>query len=260
MFAFGGAPDLSQQVTEKVGLVSKVVWPALATLVPAGVTAAFKWSQDHSRGKLRVQLTERVSALAKAIAELPPEAPAGLIAAATPHMALTAEMNEVLRELTALQTRAAQRRFTPGFSAASAISKVRAALLLYKPKGALAWMLHLAFFSYLIVLAFVLVAVTSSGSVSPTDNNAAPAIAANAKAGTGQTSGGQSAATTTPGSSDTFTNVVAFIFIFGIAGVPPMIIRFYAAKIHRKQLESLAGAAGKAAPARDVAGVAPVAM
>jgi hypothetical protein len=254
MFAFGGSPDLSQQVTEKVGLVSKVVWPALATLVPAGVTAAFKWSQDHSRGKLRVQLTERVSTLAKAIAELPPEpeAPASLIATTTPHVALTTEMNEVLRELTALQTRAAQRRFAPGFSAASAISKLRAALLLYKPKGALAWMLHLSFFTYLVVLGICLLLITSGSSVSPTNDTAASAVAGNVKAGAGQAN-----ATPEPGSSDTFTNVVAFIFVFGIAGIPPMVIRYYASKIHRRQMECLAGtvAAPKGVPGKDAAGV-----
>jgi hypothetical protein len=252
MFAFGAAPDLSQQVTEKVGLVSKVVWPALATLVPAGITAAFKWTQDHSRGKLRMQLTERVSTLAKAIAELPPEAPAGLIAAATPHVALTAEMNEVLRELTALQTRAAQRRFTPGFSAASAISKVRAALLLYKPKGALAWMLHLSFFTYLVVLGIVLLAITSGSSVSPTDSNPTPAVAGNVKAGAAPV------VAQAPSTSDTFTNVVAFIFVFGIAGIPPMVIRYYASKIHRRQMECGAVAAGKAVP--DAAGVVSAAV
>ena len=253
-------PDLSQQVTEKVGLVSKVVWPALATLVPAGVTAAFKWTQDHSRGKLRVQLTERVSTLAKAIAELPAEAETltGSLAAHTsPRTVLTAEMDEILRELTALQTRSAAHRFTPGFTAATAVTKVRSALLLYKPKGTVAWMLHLAFFSYLAVLAFVLVAITSGGSVSPTDDNPAPAVTANAKPGAAQAgaaernkSGSQGNATApsvassaAPGSSDTFTNVVAFIFVFGIGGIPPIIIRYYAAKIHRKQNPSLLDAA-----------------
>lgn len=158
---YGGAADVNKQVNDGVSLVSRVVWPALATLVPVGVTALFKWAQEHSGTRMRVQLTERVSVLAKAIADLPPDplaatalsaepgefALAILAKTTTPKTALSAELDAVLRELTALQARAASRRFTPGFSAATAVSKVRFALLLYKPETAVAWMLHITFFA-----------------------------------------------------------------------------------------------------------------
>src|SRR5580698_7750819 len=66
--------DVSKHVNENVSHLSKVIWQVLATVVTIGVPTVFKWVQDHSRTQRRMALTERVSALAKSISELPAEA------------------------------------------------------------------------------------------------------------------------------------------------------------------------------------------
>lgn len=198
-------------ISAKVTLLSKVVWPALATLVPAVATAAFKWVQDHTTKQHSTQLTERISALAKQIAELPvlPQSSSG--SSVTPQSALTCEMESAIRELTAIQARVATRH-RMGLTTTTA--KIRAAFLLYRPKGLAAWTLHLTFYVYSFALVFALVAVMT--------DQTSPFISS---------------------VSDAF----AFIFLFAVFGTPPLILRYYAAKIHAKQCvqvqaESLAAA------------------
>jgi hypothetical protein len=196
--------DVQQQISAKVTLLSRVVWPALATLVPAAATAAFKWAQDHSHKRRSAELTERISTLAKSIAELPEVSLTGATSAVTPQSVLIVELESAVRDLIALQTKA-NRRFT-GVSTTAA--KVRSALLLFRPKGLTAWTLHVTFFVYLFVLVFALLSIMTDQS--------APFI---------------STATT----SDFVTDLFAFIFLFGVFGIPPLVIRHYAVKIHRKQ-------------------------
>jgi hypothetical protein len=204
--------DVQQQLSAKVTLLSKVVWPALATLVPAVITAAVRWTQDHSRKRRSAELTERISALAKSISELPELPLTSSTLAVTPRSALTAELDSAVLELTTFQTRAS-RRFT-GVSTTTA--KVRAALLLYRPKGLAAWALHTAFYVYSIFIIFCLVAVMADES--------SPLIS-------------------TKTASDFFTSLLAFLFIFGVLGIPPLIIRHYAAKIHRRQCAAVVSVA-----------------
>jgi hypothetical protein len=126
-------------------------------------------------------------------------------------MALNAEMGSVLRELTTLQAKAPHR-----LGLAGAATSVRAMLLLYKPKGFLAWMLHLAFFAYLAVLAFCFIAVM----VDPTSS---PFVGSK---NTGEFLGA----------------LMAYTFMLCLAGVPLMILRYFAAKIHRRQCAQAAQA------------------
>ena len=143
-------------ISAKVNLLAKVVWPTLATLVPAAIVGAVKWVQDHTSKRRSAELTERISTLAKRISELPVLSLSSATPAATPQSALTAELESALRELTSLQKTRAIRRFT-GLTTTTA--KVRAALLLYRPVGIAAWTLHLAFYVYLFCLVFALMAV-----------------------------------------------------------------------------------------------------
>jgi hypothetical protein len=195
--------DVQQQLSTKVNLLSKVVWPALATLVPAALTALAKIFQDHSRKRLSEQLTDRISRLAKSVSELPETS---VIAAngVTPRSALEAELNAAVNELTALQYRASH-RFT---GVSTTTTRVRAALLLYRPKGLAAFTLHTLFYLYSFGLIFCLVAVMADQS--------SPFIS-------------------TASAGAFFSDLLAFIAIFGVLGIPPLIIRYYAAKIHRRQ-------------------------
>src|SRR5215467_12101242 len=100
--------DVQQQLSTKVNLLSKVVWPALATLVPAAVTALAKIFQDHSRKRLSEQLTDRISRLAKSVSELP-ETSVAVASGVTPRSAVGAGLNAAVNELTALQYRTSHR-------------------------------------------------------------------------------------------------------------------------------------------------------
>jgi hypothetical protein len=191
-------------LTDLGGPFAKFVLPAIATLIPAGITAALKWTQEHSRNRRSVALTERIAVLAKSIHELP-ELPASITSAVTPQTALTVELESALHELTALQTRVRR-----GFGGVSTITtKLRAGMLLYRPKGLLATTLHTVFFGYLFVFFFVIYAGLAPDSTANVSDAKTP--------------------------TDFVTNLFAFLFIFGLAGIPPLILRHYAAKIHRRQ-------------------------
>jgi hypothetical protein len=199
--------EVQQRLFTKVNLVSRVVWPALATLVPAVATAAFKWSQEHTGKRRSVALTERICSLSKSIAELPEVSLSN--STTTPRAAMIAELESAVHELTAVQTKTHRRVAS---SVATTTAKIRSALLLYRPKGFAAWMLHLSFFAYLgIILLFFM------GIMAPSDTPAPR--------------------TKLP--SDSFTNAIMFLTAFGILGVPPLVIRYFAARIHRKQCAQL---------------------
>jgi hypothetical protein len=215
--------DVQQQLSTKVNLLSKVVWPALATLVPAAVTALAKITQDHSRKRLSEQLADRISKLARNISELP-QVSVATATGVTPLSVLEAELNAAVNELTALQFRASHR-----FAGVSTTTtRVRAALLLYRPKGLAAVTLHTLFYVYSFSLIFCLVAVMADQS--------SPFIS-------------------TASAGSFFSDLLAFIVVFGVLGIPPLIIRYYAVKIHRRQcVESQAATVGSG-PAPAVAQV-----
>ena len=81
---------------------AKYVLPVLALLIPGAVTAASKWILDHSHQRRSAELTERVSTLAKSIAELPVLPLPSVNPAVTPQSALTVELEAALHELTCL--------------------------------------------------------------------------------------------------------------------------------------------------------------
>jgi len=198
--------DVSRHVNENVSQLSKVIWQVLATLVTIGVPTVFKWMQDHSHSRRRVELTERVSTLAKSIAELPADDP-GIASSAhvTPRDALNTELDSVVRELTALQAKAPHR--LGGIAGAAA--SLRSMFLLYKPRGAAAWTLHIAFFSYAAVLLFCFIAVMTDSAASPFAR--------------------------TKTASDFFTDMVAYMFMVALFSIPAFVLRYFATKIHRKQ-------------------------
>jgi hypothetical protein len=214
--------NVSKHVNENVSQLSKVIWQVLATAVTIGVPTVFKWIQDHSRTRRRIELTERVTALAKSISELPPDpAETGLAAQATPRDALQTELNAVLRELTGLQAKAPHR--LGGIAGATA--SIRSMFLLYKPVGKAAWTLHIAFFSYATFMFFIFLAVMTDSAASPFNK--------------------------TKTASDFFTDLVAYMFIVALCSIPAFVLRYFAAKIHRRQCAQVM-------PARSVTGVAAV--
>ena len=197
--------DVSKHVNENVSQLSKVIWQVLATVVTIGVPTIFKWMQDHSHTRRRIELTERISTLSKSISELPGDAPGTGLAHVTPRDALNTELESVLRELTALQAKAPHR--LGGIAGATA--SLRSMFLLYKPKGGVAWMLHIAFFGYGAVLLFCFIAVMTDSAASPFAK--------------------------TKTLSDFFTDMVAYMFMVAIFSIPAFVLRYFATKIHRKQ-------------------------
>jgi hypothetical protein len=211
--------QISDQLNGKPTWLSKAILPALATLIPTAIIAASKWAQEHTHSRRSVQLTQRISELAKSISELPVLPFPSVNAAVTPQTALTTELESALRELTALQIR--QSRHPRSVSVmATVTTKLRAALLLYWPKGFAAWTLHLTFYLYSIFMFFVLVAVVSD-QTTPFFN--------------------------TTSFSTFIPDLFGFLFVFGLVGIPPVIIRYFAARIHRKQCAPMQPAVSPAA-------------
>jgi hypothetical protein len=197
--------DVQQQISAKVTLLSKVIWPALATLVPAAVTTGIKWAQDHSRNRRSAELIERITKLAKGISELPPPITFSGTSDVTPQSAFSVELESALRELTALQKRGAH-----SFAGITTITaKLRSGFLLYRPKGWAATLLHIAFFSYLFFFFFALIAGVTPDQTSNVTGAKSP--------------------------SDFVYELLGYLTVFGILGIPPMILRHFAAKIHRRQ-------------------------
>jgi hypothetical protein len=122
-------------------------------------------------------------------------------------------LDSALHELTVLQTRVRR-----GFSGMSTITaKLRAGMLLYRPKGWAATALHIAFFTYLFFFFFVIYAGLAPDSTATVSDAKTP--------------------------SDFVANLFGFLFVFGVAGIPPLIIRHFAAKIHRRQCLAAQGTA-----------------
>ena len=196
---------------EGVDFLSKVVWPALAALVPALGTALFKVFQDHSRARRSVQLTERISSLAKSLAELPELSPPANPSAVTPRAALTTELNLAVSELAAIQSRV-HHSFRDLSSTATA--RMRSALLLYRPNGFLAFTLHALFYIYSLSFAFGLLAFLI-GIADPTSGD--PNVLGNVD------------------HPSFVSDLLGFIMLVGIFSIPSLVLHHYAARIHRKQ-------------------------
>jgi hypothetical protein len=184
----------------RVILMSRVIWPALATLVPAGVTAAVSWTQSHSRDRRRTELTDRICVLAKSILELPDIAMPNPALAVTPKAALVAELESAVRELSHLQE-GWSRRFA---GATSLGSRLRAIFLLYKPKGAAAYALHAVFYLYSICM--VALFITMLGMLAEANS-----------------------------ASEFTSNLVGVIVVFMALGIPPLVLRYFASRIHHRQ-------------------------
>ena len=187
MFLPEHVPD-GTQITRDLGFYSKVLLPALAALVPAAVTTVFKLMEDHSRSRRRVVLTDRIAALAKQVAEMP-DVPVGAAVVHTPRSILSDELAYVSAELASLQGRGERHVVF------SATNWLRSALLLYRPQGVLAWLLHGFFYIYVITFCLVMPVVL----VKPHD-------------------------------PEFWFTIIGLL----VLGIPPVIVRYFAAKLHRK--------------------------
>jgi hypothetical protein len=89
--------------------------------------------------------------------------------------------------------------------------------LLYKPQGAKAWTLHIMFFSYAAFMFFCFMAVMTDPTASPFNKSKT--------------------------ASDFFTDMVAYMFLVALASIPAFVLRYFAAKIHRRQCIQMQGVA-----------------
>lgn len=175
----------------------KFLLTILATLVPAAVASIFKWAQDHDLQRRKADLIERISKLAKNIADIPELSSSDNDTSSRVRAALNLELESALRDLNFLQTHTA--RHVIGVS--SLTSKLRAALLWYRPSGFAAWTLHLAFYATLILLFVISLGLIAVKDIKDASESG-PAV---------------------------------YIVIYVILGIPPLILRYFAARIHRRQ-------------------------
>jgi hypothetical protein len=194
-------------------LLSHVVFPAAATLVPVGVTALFKIGQSRSRSRRSDLLTGRISDLARKVADIPDLIPPD--PECSPKDALRAELRLAVEELKALQSRGP---YTFRDIKSVLVGWVQDTLLLYKPHGFLSWVLQGSFYAYTIIfLFFVSVAVVPDSS------------AGDAK----------SIISTSSSAAD----VVGYVVLIGVLSIPLLVLHHYAAKRHNKIVGKVAGAA-----------------
>jgi hypothetical protein len=236
-------------------LTGKVTELAVLAIIGFGTTAVsalVKWAQDHTSSNRGAELTARISALSKTIAELPDVPLSAASTGLTPRSVLTAQLESAVHELTALQDEAKTGSRFKGFSFASAIARMRSAFLLYRPIGWAAKTLHLAFYLYLFGYIFCLTAVLESGGntagppqvTAPTHAvQASPASAANVV--------GQTKIPDVPPAVDTVADLFAFIVIFGLFAIPPVVLRHYAARMHNNECEKAKTAQQRAAAKRE---------
>jgi hypothetical protein len=183
----------------------KLVLPAVLTLIPAAFTAAYKALQDHSHTRRTVDLTERICKLTKDLSELPDLKATATEVPVTPRQALIGELNAAISEITALQCK-------PGHSiggvSTNAGARLGFALLLFRPRGFLAFTLHITFYLYsAVVICFLVSMITDKQT---------PLIS--------------------KGSTSEFVISLFFtVILTGIFSVPAVILRNYAVRIHRKQ-------------------------
>lgn len=181
------------QIAAKVDLLSKFVWPALAAIIPAAITAVVKWSQDQSRSRRRVALADRLIVLGKAVREFPKTDEAADLS--SPRSVLLAEIDALAQELAAVQLRIETRQSTTAATLAGT-SRFRAAFLLYRPHGLGAWALHLMFYASVVILLFALLGMAMNPS-----------------------------------------ELREGLIGFAVLGIPPLIVRYYASRLHQRHVE-----------------------
>ena len=173
----------------------------VAPLVPALLAVVFKLAEDHGREKRKQTLVDAIAKLAKNISDLPvlPDSDA----TARLRDAFHVELEHAYSELKTLQTKTPRR--TVGLSSITA--GLRSAFLLYRPRGIAAWLLHLAFYTYLFVFALITLGLVAMFS-DPTMRS--------------------------------YKGVE--IFIYTLTGIPPLLLWYFAMKIHRRQCAAVEAA------------------
>lgn len=196
--------SLPELIKKGIGQLDPRLPQALGALITLAGGTLWKWMQAHSHERRSAELTKRICSLSKSIHELPQLSLPSDALPVGPQAALAAELKSAIHELTALQTRPSR-----SIGLASLTAKMRSGLLLYRPKGAPAWTLHIVFYAYLLCfLAFMWIGLSPDTS-NPADPTLQP---------------------------ESFAfKVFLFVFVFAILGIPLLIIRFFAARIHEKQ-------------------------
>jgi len=208
----------------------KIAVPLLCALVPTAAAAIIKWLQDHDLRRRRAALTDDLTKLAKNLADLPQTLDSDAVQRM--RVALHAEMEFGVRELVLLQAHAPRR--TVGVS--SIVPGLKSMFLWWWPRGLKAWMLHMGFYASLLMIGILTLGFSAEKSEQKAQQKAEAAI--RALDGTPQPQSvapakavDQTRASTEPPSAST---LVAIYILFGI---PPLIFRYYATAIHRRQCQ-----------------------
>jgi hypothetical protein len=242
-------PELYKSLT---GKVTELVVLAIIGFGTTGVSALVKWVQDHTSSNRGAELTARISALSKTISELPDVPLSAASSGLTPRSVLTAQLESAVHELTALQDEAKAGSRFKGLSFAAAIARMRSAFLLYRPTGWGAKTLHLAFYLYMFAYIFSLSAVLDSGiNTSRPPQKTDPAHAAQTSPAPALNIVEREKIPDAPPVVDTVANLFAFLFIFGLFAIPPVVLRHYAARIHDNQCEKAKAELKRAAAKRE---------
>ena len=120
---------------------------AVLGLAPTLIGTGIKWLQDSSKGKRRLELADRLTAMSKTYSDQNPGSDEVLVAV---HAALGTEIHAICSELGSLQaeSKRSSRRTLYGWLADL--------LLLYRPHGFFAWLVHLVFYTGLTFVLFAL--------------------------------------------------------------------------------------------------------
>lgn len=126
------------------------ILPVTLALAPTLIGATIKWLQDNSKSKRRSQLSDRLTGVSKAYGEQTTGNDDLLTAART---ALGAEISAICAELASLQ---AESKRTSNRTLYGWVSD---AFLLFRPRGFLAWTVHLIFYCGASLVLFGLLGV-----------------------------------------------------------------------------------------------------
>lgn len=233
--------NLPPDAGKKLDSFVKVAVPLLCALVPTTAAAVIKWLQDHDLRRRRAALTDDLTKLAKNLSDLP--AMPDSDALQRMRDALNAEMEMGVRELVQLQAHVPRR--TPGVS--SIVPGLKSMFLWWRPRGFAAWMLHLGFWASLIFLAFMTLGFSAEQSEKKAD-------AALHELDGKTTPAPVSTQQTPPNPEPTSAGTVVAIYV--LFGVPPLIFRRFAAKIHQRQCLADAARAAAMQAAADAARMA----
>ncbi|HEY9125507.1 MAG TPA: hypothetical protein VIM62_00180 [Acidobacteriaceae bacterium] len=215
--------NLPPDAGKKLDGFIKIAVPLLCALVPTTAAAVIKWLQDHDLRRRRVALTDDLTKLAKSLAELP-QAPE-FEAVERMRLALHAEMELGVRDLLQMQAHAPRRPV----GVSSIAPGLKAMFLWWRPRGFAAWMLHLAFYSSLVFLAFMTLGMSVDSSEK---KEQAAQRALEAKLAPRESQEAQKPPVEAPTSAGTV------VVIYVLFGVPPLIFRYWASGIHRRQCQA----------------------